>query len=84
MVSGGQAQGLALARTLLHEPRVLVLDEPAAGLELELADRVLAHVLEAAAGHTLLLATHRLAGLDAVDEVVVLDRGPVRPERHLG
>ena len=77
MVSGGQAQRLALARGLLHDPRVLVLDEPTAGLELELADRVLADVLEATTGRTVLLVTHRMACLDAVDEVVVLDRGRV-------
>ena len=77
MVSGGQAQRLALARALLHDPRVLLLDEPTAGLDLELADRVTADVLRATAGRTLLLVTHRLAGLDAVDEVVVLDRGRV-------
>lgn len=77
MVSGGQAQRLALARGLLHDPRVLLLDEPTAGLELELADRVLADVLEATTGRTVLLVTHRLACLDAFDEVVVLDRGRV-------
>jgi ATP-binding cassette subfamily C protein CydCD len=77
MVSGGQAQRLALARALLHDPRVLLLDEPTAGLDLELADRVTADVLRATAGRTLLLVTHRLSGLDAVDEVVVLDRGRV-------
>ena len=77
MVSGGQAQRLALARGLLHDPRVLVLDEPTAGLELELADRVLADVLEATTGRTVLLVTHRMACLDAFDEVVVLDRGRV-------
>ncbi|MBC7375370.1 MAG: ATP-binding cassette domain-containing protein, partial [Frankiales bacterium] len=77
MESGGQAQRLALARALLHDPRVLLLDEPTAGLECELADHVLADVLQAATGRTLLVVTHRLRGLDAVDEVVVLDRGRV-------
>ena len=77
MVSGGQAQRLGLARALLHSPRVLVLDEPTSGLEPALADQVMADVLRATAGRTLLLVTHRLAGLDAVDQVVVLDQGRV-------
>lgn len=81
MVSGGQAQRLGLARALLQAPRVLLLDEPTAGLELALADRVLADVLRATdgleGGRSLLLVTHRLAGLEALDEVVVLSAGRV-------
>ena len=77
MVSGGQAQRLALARALLQSPRVLLLDEPTSGLDLALADQVMADLLRATAGCTVLLVTHRLAGLDAVDQVVVLDQGRV-------
>ncbi len=77
MVSGGQAQRLALARVLLQAPRVLLLDEPTSGLDLALADQVMADLLRATAGRTVLLVTHRLAGLDEMDQVVVLDQGRV-------
>lgn len=76
-MSGGQRQRLLLARALLADPPVLVLDEPTEGLEPATADEVLADVLDATRGRTTLLVTHRPAGLEAVDEVVVLDRGRV-------
>lgn len=76
-LSGGQRQRLALARALLADFPVLVLDEPAEHLDLETADALTADLLDATRGRTTLLITHRLAGLDAVDEVVVLDGGRV-------
>ncbi|WP_217163113.1 thiol reductant ABC exporter subunit CydD [Streptomyces sp. AC512_CC834] len=76
-LSGGQRQRLALARALLADFPVLVLDEPAEHLDLPTADALTADLLAATEGRTTLLITHRLAGLRAVDEVVVLDRGRV-------
>ncbi|MFI8947814.1 thiol reductant ABC exporter subunit CydD [Streptomyces sp. NPDC053750] len=76
-LSGGQRQRLALARALLAEFPVLVLDEPAEHLDLPTADALTADLLAATEGRTTLLITHRLAGLDAVDEVIVLDEGRV-------
>ncbi|MEU5533002.1 thiol reductant ABC exporter subunit CydD [Streptomyces sp. NPDC020362] len=76
-LSGGQRQRLALARALLADFPVLVLDEPAEHLDLPTADALTADLLAATEGRTTLLITHRLAGLDAVDEVVVLDGGRV-------
>ncbi|UFQ16785.1 MULTISPECIES: thiol reductant ABC exporter subunit CydD [Streptomyces] len=76
-LSGGQRQRLALARALLADFPVLVLDEPAEHLDLPTADAVTADLLAATEGRTTLLITHRLAGLDAVDEVIVLDAGRV-------
>lgn len=76
-LSGGQRQRLALARALLADFPVLVLDEPAEHLDLETADALTADLLAATEGRTTLLITHRLAGLEAVDEVIVLDEGRV-------
>jgi ABC-type bacteriocin/lantibiotic exporters, contain an N-terminal double-glycine peptidase domain len=76
-LSGGQRQRLALARALLADFPVLVLDEPAEHLDLATADMLTADLLAATRGRTTVLITHRLAGLDAVDEVLVLDSGRV-------
>ncbi|MFG3012083.1 thiol reductant ABC exporter subunit CydD [Streptomyces cinerochromogenes] len=76
-LSGGQRQRLALARALLAGFPVLVLDEPAEHLDLATADALTADLLAATEGRTTLLITHRMAGLGAVDEVVVLDAGRV-------
>ncbi|MEU9855093.1 thiol reductant ABC exporter subunit CydD [Streptomyces sp. NPDC047974] len=74
-LSGGQRQRLALARALLADFPVLVLDEPAEHLDLATADALTDDLLRATEGRTTVLITHRLHGLDAVDEVVVLDGG---------
>ncbi|MFE0799384.1 thiol reductant ABC exporter subunit CydD [Streptomyces sp. NPDC058812] len=76
-LSGGQRQRLALARALLADFPVLVLDEPAEHLDLPTADALTGDLLAATEGRTTLLITHRLAGLEAVDEVIVLGEGRV-------
>ncbi|MEV8532313.1 thiol reductant ABC exporter subunit CydD [Streptomyces sp. NPDC051211] len=76
-ISGGQRQRLALARALLADFPVLVLDEPAEHLDTETADALTADLLAATEGRTTVLITHRLAGLEQVDEVLVLDAGRI-------
>ncbi|WP_336047587.1 thiol reductant ABC exporter subunit CydD [Streptomyces sp. CA2R101] len=76
-LSGGQRQRLALARALLANFPVLVLDEPAEHLDLPTADALTADLLAATEGRTTVLITHRLTGLEEVDEVLVLDEGRV-------
>jgi ATP-binding cassette, subfamily C, bacterial CydC len=80
-LSGGQRQRLVVARALLADAPVLLLDEPTAHLDEETAEQLVADVLDAADGRSVLLVTHRPEGLDLVDEIVRLDdvagiRGP--------
>lgn len=74
-LSGGQRQRLLLARALLADPPVLLLDEPTEGLDSATADRLVAALL--GDERTVVLVTHRLAPLAAADEIVVLDRGRI-------
>jgi len=76
-LSGGERQRLVLARTLLADPAILLLDEPTAHLDDETATALMRDLLVATRGRTTLLVTHRLAGLGVVDEIVVLAGGRV-------
>jgi thiol reductant ABC exporter CydC subunit len=76
-MSGGQRQRLAIARALLADFPVLILDEPGEHLDTATADAILADMLALGGRRATLLITHRLAGLEEIDEVLVLDRGRV-------
>ncbi|WP_285610739.1 thiol reductant ABC exporter subunit CydC [Actinokineospora globicatena] len=75
ITSGGEAQRIALARALLAEADLIVLDEPTAHLDVPTADRVLATLHEALAGKTVIHITHRPAEAERAD--VVVDMGVV-------
>ncbi|MDN5934159.1 MAG: ATP-binding cassette domain-containing protein, partial [Pseudonocardia sp.] len=74
-LSGGMLRRLALARALLADPRVLVLDEPTAHLDPATRDEVLADVLAATRGRSLILITHDHTRLAELDEVIELAGG---------
>ncbi len=76
-MSGGQRQRLAVARALLADFPVLILDEPGEHLDTLTADAIVADLLAVTGEKAILLITHRLAGLQEVDEVLVLDQGLV-------
>jgi ATP-binding cassette, subfamily C, bacterial CydC len=69
-LSGGQRQRLVLARALLVDAPVLVLDEPTAHLDPSMAQELMADVFAAADDRSVLLITHRPEGLDLVDEII--------------
>ena len=76
-ISGGQRQRLAIARALLADFPVLVLDEPGEHLDASAADAILADLLASTREKGVLLITHRLAELRELDEALVLDHGRV-------
>ena len=83
LVSGGERRRIALARTFLADAPVVVLDEPTAHLDPETAERLVGDALHATEGRTVLLITHRVEGLDAVDRTVRLSRGRLVPSRSV-
>ncbi|WP_051798741.1 ATP-binding cassette domain-containing protein [Streptomyces sp. NRRL S-337] len=82
-LSGGQLQRLAIARALLRDAPVLVLDEPTAGLDALSARRVIAPLRRLMSGRTTVLITHDLQLAPDADRILVLDRGRlVESGRH--
>ncbi|QHC64850.1 thiol reductant ABC exporter subunit CydC [Rathayibacter festucae] len=78
LVSGGQAQRLALARALLADFDVLVLDEPTASVDAPVADALLADLLHAASGRMVVLIAHRVPATLAFDRRITVADGTAR------
>jgi ATP-binding cassette subfamily B protein len=76
-VSGGQRQRLALARALVGDPPVLVLDDVFASVDTAKEEEIIDNLRAAAAGRTVLMMTHRLRAARAADRIVVLGGGRV-------
>jgi ATP-binding cassette subfamily C protein CydC len=75
LLSGGQARRLAVARAMLRNSPIWILDEPTEGLDPATEASLMREVLRTAKGRTLLWITHRLIQVDRIDRVVVLDQG---------
>jgi len=76
-LSGGQARRVAIARALLKDAPVLLLDEPTEGLDAPTEQALMEALYRLMEGRSVLLITHRLVGLERMDEILVLDRGRV-------
>jgi ATP-binding cassette, subfamily C, bacterial CydCD len=83
-LSGGQRQRLALARVLLADFPVVILDEPAEYLDEQTADTLTRDLLTATVGRSVLLITHRQIADGDVDQVHCLSDGRLEPARRRG
>jgi ABC-type multidrug transport system fused ATPase/permease subunit len=76
-LSGGQRQRLAIARALIMEPRILILDDATASVDATTEARIRLGLREAMKGRTTIIIAHRLSTISLADELVVLDHGRV-------
>ena len=76
-LSGGERQRLAIARTLLKDTPLLLLDEPTANLDPITERDLVQSLISLAAGRTSLWITHRLLGMETMDEILVMNRGRI-------
>ena len=77
LLSGGQRQAVALARALVRDPDILILDEPTSNMD-NASEQMIKNRLKAVMGNkTLVLITHRLSMLELVDRLIVMEGGRI-------
>lgn len=76
-LSGGELRRLAIARALLHDAPLVLLDEPTEGLDAATESQILALIAQVMKGKTVLMVTHRLRGLSRFDQIIVMDNGEI-------
>jgi ATP-binding cassette subfamily B protein len=76
-LSGGQRQRIAIARAIVRDAPILILDEPTAALDVEAEAEVMRALNELVAGRTVIMISHRLSTLGNVDEIIVLKDGQI-------
>ncbi len=76
-LSGGQKQGVGIARALIGKPSIILLDEPTSAMDHSSEDAVKKRLMEAAQGKTVVLISHRTGLFDLADRIIVIDAGRV-------
>ena len=76
-LSGGQRQSVALARALVHDPEVLILDEPTSNMDTDSERQLQRRLYQVARGRTLILVTHRLSMLRLVERLIIMKEGRI-------
>jgi ABC-2 type transport system ATP-binding protein len=83
-LSKGYRQRVGLADSMIHDPAILILDEPTAGLDPEQQDQTLGMIKELSSDHTILFSTHRLTEVEAIcKSVIIIYRGRIRLHKRL-
>ncbi len=76
-LSGGERQRIAIARALLKDAPILILDEPTVGLDALTEQSIMETIKKLMAGRTTIMITHRLMGLEVMDQILVFDSGRI-------
>jgi ATP-binding cassette subfamily B multidrug efflux pump len=76
-LSGGQKQRTAIARALLRDPRVLILDDALSAVDTQTEEQILTHLAGVMQGRTVILISHRVSTVRQADAIVVLERGKI-------
>ena len=76
-LSGGQRQGVAIARAVINDPPIMLLDEPTSSMDYSSEDDIKRRLTEYAQGKTVVLISHRTSLLDLADRIIVMDGGRI-------
>ncbi|HWT28234.1 MAG TPA: type I secretion system permease/ATPase [Methylophilaceae bacterium] len=76
-LSGGQKQGVGIARAMITNPAIVLLDEPTSAMDHSGEEAIKKRLIEATAGKTLMVITHRSSLFDLVDRIIVIDGGKI-------
>jgi ATP-binding cassette subfamily C protein CydC len=76
-LSGGEKQRLAIARALLKNAPLWILDEPTSSIDALTEDHIYRHLFEQAKDDTLILVSHRLTGIEKMDQIIVMEEGEI-------
>jgi len=77
ILSGGQKQRIALARCLLQETGILILDDPVSQVDIETGNRIIRTIMNMAGRRTILMVSHRLSAVKNADRIIALEQGRI-------
>lgn len=76
-LSGGQAQRTTIARALIREPKIFIMDDALSSVDTNTESRILEHLHKRKGHHTMILISHRISSIQSVDQIIVLDQGQI-------
>lgn len=76
-LSGGQKQRIAIARALILDPEILILDDSVSAVDTDTEEKILQHLRETRAGKTNIIIAHRISTLQGADQILVIDEGRI-------
>ena len=76
-LSGGQAQRTTIARALIRQPRIFILDDALSSVDTNTESRILEHLRKRQGHHTMVMISHRISSIKGVDQIIVLDQGRI-------